>query len=25
MGENVKRARAWGRREVTIRWEGESK
>lgn len=23
MGENVKKARAWGRREVTIRWEGE--
>ncbi|WP_222105090.1 3D domain-containing protein [Denitromonas halophila] len=22
MGENVKKARDWGRREVTIRWEG---
>ncbi|MBT0961025.1 3D domain-containing protein [Denitromonas iodatirespirans] len=23
MGDNVKKARAWGRREVTIRWDGE--
>lgn len=23
MGENVQQARAWGRREVTIRWAGE--
>lgn len=25
MGENVKKARDWGRREVTIRWEGEAR